>query len=483
MVIGLVMVSVMMLGYHLGSSHRVITTPTAKRVPHPDGVVKQLEQEHAITLHAAEKATVMMNAGEVDMIDTVLAKKPTTHQKPPLSSMPSRASSTLTAVTTARADIPGPASVAGISAGVRPTVLPAASNSPRSAKVPATVPATMPARLAPVTQANPQVDGQLVVFNPAGFTLFVSLAPFSPHFGEHYAELMAAIRANLMTGAFEEVVVWYESTPQSTCTRLINSLLYGDPEMSARIFHARLRCWDRSGGQPTYGDIFRKLQAAVPLLHTQGVVVANADVVFGPTLHSLRPISAREIHTLTVNGASAHVPALYCAAMGQGLETCRPCNTTEPDQPTSCHIADRQLQSYTVSWDGYAFNTTSFSSLTITADMMPFMMNGIGDENKAVCELLKHGWLPSNNCMTVRTIHFHCAKKTHLAGEHHLTKHEQHQAKVAAKQAGLWHPGPSPPKPPPCKSGLFYNTFFHLHEQYLNYTPVWLHNVSAAGIL
>lgn len=89
-------------------------------------------------------------------------------------------------------------------------------------------------------------------------TLFLSLAPPSAHFGAHYAEMLAAIRANVVSHIFREVIIWYEDTSNETCATMIHELVYGITalEQTLRADHNRLRCWPRAGGQPTYGELF-----------------------------------------------------------------------------------------------------------------------------------------------------------------------------------------------------------------------------------
>ena len=57
------------------------------------------------------------------------------------------------------------------------------------------------------------------------------------------------------------------------------------------------------------------------------VVIANGDVVFGPTLLSVTPLAPGTLHTLSVNGGPRHIHTVYCVAMNKAPTdpSCRSC--------------------------------------------------------------------------------------------------------------------------------------------------------------
>jgi hypothetical protein len=179
---------------------------------------------------------------------------------------------------------------------------------------------------------------------------------------------------------------------------------------------ARLQCWPRVGGQPTYGDLFAFVQANAARL-TESVVVSNGDVVFGRTLRALHPMVPGVMHTLSVNGGPETVPELYCSAMGLNASQCRTENLCLPIATGMlfCRVTSESERGMVLTWDAYAFNTRSFDlpSITMTLAPLDFYMNIMNAENNAACQLLAAGWRLVNNCTTVRVVHFHCAPKMH----------------------------------------------------------------------
>lgn len=300
------------------------------------------------------------------------------------------------------------------------------------------------------------------------FSLFLSFAPPSPHFGNHHNEIMAAIRANLLVGPFCEVVVWYEEDMEGgwSCVALLEVLLTGFPELEAAGARERLRCWPRLGGQPTYGEMFRMVQESARQLRSQAVVLANADMVFGPTLLTLYPIKPRQLHTLSLNGAVAHASALYCSTIGRAAG-CYACDNLKPKY-FDCNIdrtsGIRRQTIYT--WDGYVFNTTSFQQgIDIVASRMPYFMNKMMAESHATCALHRMGFSPDNSCSTVRVIGFHCARKTH-----------DDQPGTAL----------STPNSVDCKTGDFeFGGFFwrQAHERRRTLLPIWVLDPTAVSML
>lgn len=296
------------------------------------------------------------------------------------------------------------------------------------------------------------------------FSLFVSLAPPSEHFGLHYLEILAAIRGNVLSGVFREVIIWYEETASRTCPMLLRTLTRGFAPME-RIMateHGRLRCWRRVGGQPSYGEIFSAVleNAGLGRLQTEAVVIANSDVVFGLSLRTVLPIKPGDLHTLSVNGVARDMAEVYCATMGQ--PKCSVCHeqVTPKTQPRDCGIRQNGRRYRTItSWDAYAINVSSTLKLQVPVDKLGFTMNVNGAENRAVCELVRAGWKPFNHCHSVRAVHFHCTAKTHLLGASKIR---------AAKE---WRKDPTP-----CAAGDFSLMRFFGHGTASNQTytvPTW----------
>lgn len=266
--------------------------------------------------------------------------------------------------------------------------------------------------------------GSVKRVQPAGalpFSLFLSLAPPSEHFGWHHAEILAAVRANALSGVFREVIIWYEETHNQTCGMLLAELARGITPLEHILAENRnrLRCWPRLGGQPSYGELFSAVLENTRLggVQTEAVVIATSDVVFEHSLGTLLPLRPGDLHTLTVNGVASDMADTYCAMMRQPAGCYVPKTKAIKWQPRDCGIDRNGRRLMPVfSWDAYAFNVSSSRepALGIPVAKMNFSMNILGAENRAVCMLVLAGWMPYNHCHTVRVIHFHGAPKTHV---------------------------------------------------------------------
>ena len=236
-------------------------------------------------------------------------------------------------------------------------------------------------------------------------------------------ELLGAMRANMLNPALAELFVLYEARPDDGCKQLEESMLKKMPDGAAAAGrHAKFSCTERSGGQPTYEELFQ-VASSQPDGAFLGniVIVSNADVVFDHTLSQMPPVGDTHAYALSVNTKVNKTQ--YLEGMGQ-----EPCEevTKKNGWTHGSKVRDERCpwKGFTnskgpqaLSFDAYAFKPPLPDGwIEKSRKLSPLneMPNKLGMENRAKCGLEAAGLTVLNACLWVRMFHYHkCAWYSH----------------------------------------------------------------------
>jgi hypothetical protein len=249
----------------------------------------------------------------------------------------------------------------------------------------------------------------------------------------HYAEIQAALVANLMNPHFHEVCVVYDGvTAHQDCSSLRQELFReGRAFKDWSVLHEnRLTCVDRTQPQPSYREMY-EFAFTLPL-KGDVVILSNADIVFDETIAKTRAIAKNHLMVLSVTGGPRESPAsiqrFFPGASRNALATASYKNMCDSHKNKTC------------SWDAYVFRRDNEVNITAAlpyfidmGDEPPqeFKMNVFGAENAAAYAMHKSGlnpytqrkgsgsgsgsqaWLPRAACRHVHAWHFHKGEKMH----------------------------------------------------------------------
>eukprot|EP01079_Euglenida_sp_SAG-EU17-18_P009991 gene9990-1801_t len=257
-----------------------------------------------------------------------------------------------------------------------------------------------------------------------GITLLINFFgnTSTSHGPARYAELLGAIRANIVNPAVSELVVLFDGH----CPWLEHALLgplRGVPR-------AQLACSEHTG-QPTYADMFGfALEQADRNFHGTVVVISNADVVFDQSLAQLPPVPPYIAYLLSVNAQTE--AGLYLQMVG--FPFCKKDKHWSDNRCLSPADGHRRHRPHPVygpfsdSWDAVALRIRELprdfaERARVHRFPLDVHMNQFSAEQRMKCGLEAAGLVVLNACLWVRMQHFHhCGDKTGLGGTKKLLR-------------------------------------------------------------
>ena len=248
-------------------------------------------------------------------------------------------------------------------------------------------------------------------------SFFVPKDPPDDYNWDHYHEIEAALAANLLNAALDEVCVVYDSvTKDDGCSALAARLgakvdAVATTAALAAAARARLACTSRTEGQPSYRMMF---EYATTLPKGDVVVLGNADSVLDDT--TIAQLAARlptsRMLTIGARRPSGATRASYEALMNHTA------------QQNGVYPCESSTGGEAVSWDAYMWRKP-FGGLPLTHPVWDIMlphsivMNSVHAENRAGQALIManvtNGGMIYNPCKLdpAPLVTFHEAPKMH----------------------------------------------------------------------